>query len=254
MATILVTGGARRIGRVVALRLAAEGWHVVVHYHRSAAAAKALADEINQGGGQASVATADLGDQRQAEALIPALVRSGRRPDALVNNASRFVYDTPADFTPGGLQDHIAVNTLAPLLLTRALADSLPGDARAAVVNVLDAKLSGLNPDYFTYTLSKYALEGATRMQALAYAPRVRINAVAPGVTLPSDDLDPASFTRAHRRNPLGRGASPEDIAAAVTLLLDTPSITGHTILLDGGAHLAPSARDVAFLADQTDA
>ena len=241
----LVTGGARRIGRAIALDLAAHGWRVAVHYLRSDAAAAQLVAEIEAGGAQALAVGADLSDEAQCRALVPGVVQGLGRIDALVNNASLFELDSLADFGFAAMERHWRTNTAAPILLARALHAA----GGSVVVNLLDQKLWNPNPDHLSYTLSKAALEAATRMLALALAPHVRVCGVAPGITLPSGTMSAAEFAAAHRMTPLARGSSAEDVARAVRFVIDSPAITGTTLLVDGGQHLLAQPRDVMILA-----
>ncbi len=246
---VLVTGGAQRIGRAIALEMGRAGWRVAVHYRQSAAAAAALVAElgaIDVGERGASRAFgADLADEIQCRALVPQVTRAMGRIDAVVNNASLFEHDTAADFTYSSMERHWRTNTGAPVLLAQALHAA----GGQVVVNVLDQKLWNPNPDHLSYTLSKAALEAATRLLAMAFAPRVRVCGVAPGITLTSTEMSAAEFAAAHRMTPLQRGSTPEDIARAVRYLIDAPAVTGTTLLVDGGQHLAGQTRDVVFLA-----
>jgi len=251
----LVTGAARRIGRAITLHLAGHGWDLVLH-HRGTPdgqqAAEATATEARALGAQAWTVAADLADESACNRLVDAAVAAAGRLDALVNNASRFEYDGVADFSAAAMDRHWRANTAAPVLLARALHAHLAArDARGCVVNLLDQKLANPNPDYFSYTLSKAALAEATVMLAQALAPRLRVCGVSPGVTLLSGTMDEAEFEAAHRLTPLQRSSTPEDIAGAVRFLLESPAITGHNLLVDGGQHLLGQPRDVLFLAQQ---
>ena len=258
----LVTGAARRIGRVITLDLARHGWDVALHCRGGAASladAHATADEARALGAVARVLAADLTDEAACEALVPAAVAALGRLDAVVNNASLFEYDSVASFSPRTLDRAWRSNTAPAVLLARALhghrlaTAGARGDAAlpACVVNLLDQKLVNHNPDYFSYTLSKAALAEATVMLAQALAPQVRICGISPGVTLVSGLMDEAEFEAAHRLTPLQRSSTPDDIARAVRFLLESPAITGHTLLVDGGQHLLGQPRDVLFLAQQ---
>ena len=243
--TAIVTGGGRRIGAAIVRALAADGWHIVIHCHRSRAEAEALAAET----GDARVVVADLADPAAGDAIVAAA--AGFPPlGLLVNSASRFDYDRIEDFTATGFDDHMAVNLRAPALLTRAFAAAVPGDARALVVNLLDAKLAALNPDYFTYTLSKVALAGLTELTARSYAPRLRCAGIAPAVTLVSGPQTRENFEAVHSINPLGRGVSVAEIVAALRFIIATPTYNAQTLLLDGGQRLLGLPRDVAYLDD----
>ncbi len=248
----LVTGAARRIGRAIALHLAAHGWDVVLHHRSSAADAEATAAEVRALGAQAWLLAADLADEAACNQLVPAAVAGAGRLDAVVNNASLFSYDSVESFDSAGAERHFRANTTPAVLLARALHAHLAArGAQGCVVNLLDQKLANPNPDYFSYTLSKAALAEATVMLAQALAPTLRVCGISPGVTLLSGPMDEAEFAAAHRLTPLQRSSTPEDIAAAVRFLLEAPAITGHTLLVDGGQHLLGQPRDVLFLAQQ---
>lgn len=248
---VLVTGAARRIGRAIALELGAHGWDVAVHYRGSAAEAEATAAQLRTLGVRAETFAADLADETACAALVPAVAARLGRIDALVNNASVFEYDDVQSFRGATLATHLQANTAAPIVLTRALHAALPEGANGCVVNLLDQKLANPNPDHLSYTLSKAALEAATTMLAMALAPRLRVCGVSPGLTLHSGPMNDAEFAAAYRMTPLQRASGAEDIARAVRFLLESPAITGTTLLVDGGQHLARQARDVLFLAQQ---
>lgn len=251
----LVTGAARRIGRTIAEALAHAGWDLAVH-HRGSRPDEALA-ALRALGARAEAFAADLDDEAACEALVPAVAAAFGRIDAVVNNASRFELDDVASFGFAAMERHWRANVGAPVVLARALhrAVTARGDsARGCVVNLLDQKLWNPNPDHLSYTLSKAALECANTLLAQALAPAVRVCGVAPGVTLHSGDMDDAEFAASHRMTPLGRSSTPEDVARAVRFLLESPAVTGTTLLVDGGQHLAPQARDVMFLVRESKA
>jgi NAD(P)-dependent dehydrogenase (short-subunit alcohol dehydrogenase family) len=245
--TAIVTGGAKRIGAALVRALAADGWHVLIHYNSSAAEAEALAAEV----GHARVVGADLADPAAADTIIAAA--QGLPPLALlVNSASRFDYDRIEDFTAANFDHHMAVNLLAPALLTRAFAAALPnGGDPALVVNLLDAKLEALNPDFFTYTLSKIGLAGLTELTARSYAPRLRCAGIAPAVTLVSGPQSRENFEAVHGLNPLRRGVAVEEIVAALRFIVATPTYNAQTLVLDGGQRLLGLPRDVAYMVDK---
>jgi len=247
---VLVTGSAQRLGRAIALDLAAHGWDVAVHYRQSAEAAAQTVADLRGTGVRAQAFAADLADEAQCEGLLPAVTAHFGSVQAVVNNASLFAYDRLDDFGHAAMERHWRANTAPAILLARALARQLPEDARGVVVNLLDQKLWNPNPDYLSYTLSKAALETATTLLAQALAPQVRVAGVAPGVTLSSGPMTEAEFQRAHRLTPLRRSSTPEDIAHAVRFVLESPAITGTTLLVDGGQHLQAQPRDVQFLPD----
>jgi NAD(P)-dependent dehydrogenase (short-subunit alcohol dehydrogenase family) len=245
---LLVTGAGQRLGRAVALEAARRGWSVVAHYRSSAGAAEDVATQARELGVGAVAIGADLADADAAEALIARASEAVGAPlTALVNCAAIFEHDTVADFSAAAFDRHMHVNALAPALLTKAFAHALPQDGRGAVVNFLDFKLAQPYPDHFAYTLSKYALAGATELLARALAPRVRVNAVAPGYTLPAPGQAEADFARLHAATPLARGVEPGDVAAAVLFLLEAPAITGQTLYVDAGLRFRPRDRDLAF-------
>jgi NAD(P)-dependent dehydrogenase (short-subunit alcohol dehydrogenase family) len=247
---VLVTGAARRIGRAITLDLAANGFDVAVHYRSSREEAASTAGEARASGARAEVFQADLADEAAARALVPAVALHFGHVDAVVNNASSFDYDDPDGFSYALLARQMQANAAPAVVLAKALHAGLrQGDAPGCVINLLDQKLWNPNPDYFSYTLSKAALEAATTMLAMALAPRVRVCGVAPGVTLLSGAMDDAQFQRAHRLTPLERSSTPQDVARSVRFLLQSPAITGTTLLVDGGQHLSGQARDVMFLA-----
>ena len=253
---VLVTGAARRVGRTIALDLAQQGFDVAVHFHRSAADAQEVVHAARERGARAQSFGADLSDEGAARALVPDVVRHFGALDAVVNNASAFAYDDLDSFGYATLQQQMAANAGAAVVLAQGLhqhrlqaTTGTTTDTPACVVNLLDQKLWNPNPDYFSYTMSKAALESATTMLAMALAPQVRVCGVAPGVTLLSGDMSTEEFDRAHQMTPLRRSSTPEDIAQAVRFLLQSPAITGTTLLVDGGQHLHGQPRDVMFLA-----
>jgi hypothetical protein len=248
----LVTGGARRIGREIALDLARHGHDIALHCRHSRDEAEATAADLRALGAQAAVFSADLADPAACAALLPAAVAHFGRVDAVVNNASLFEYDDAQTAARPAMDAHWQANTAAPIALAQALARHVaqrPAGDTGCVVNLLDQKLWNPNPDYFSYTLSKAALREATVMLAQALAPRVRVVGVAPGVTLLSGPMTEQEYAAAHQLTPLGRSSTPLDIARAVRFLIDSPAITGTTLLVDGGQHLAAQSRDVLFLA-----
>ena len=240
--TVLVTGGARRLGAVIVRRLVAGGHRVIIHHHRSSEEARRLADAV----GGVTVA-GDLADTGGIDDLFErAREAAGGPVDGLVNSASEFDYDTPPDLDPALLQRLYAIGHSAPVLLACALARQ--DDVRdGAVVNILDQKVANLNPDFFAYTAGKVALAGATAMLAQALAPRIRVNAVAPGLTLPSGDQTDEEFRAVAAENLLRRPTDPADVAGAVAFLLGAGGLHGQTLFVDGGQRFLPRRRDVMF-------
>ncbi len=244
----LVTGGARRLGRAIALGLAADGWDIVLHYGRSQAEAQDTVAEILALGRRAVALQCDLSDAAATTSLLARANAALGRVTCLVNNASLFEFDSAAAFSPALLERHMRTNLSAPVLLAQALHAATPAGEQAVVINLLDQKLFNLNPDFLSYTLSKAGLHCATTMLAQALAPTVRVVGVAPGITMVSGDQSDAGFEKAHTATPLGRSSTPDDIARTVCFIARSPAITGTTLLVDGGQHLQASPRDVMFL------
>jgi NAD(P)-dependent dehydrogenase (short-subunit alcohol dehydrogenase family) len=234
----LVTGGGRRIGRALALTLAEDGFAVAVHYHRSRKAAEAVVEAIRGKGGAALALGADLGDEDAVRALLPQAERAFGPVGCLINNAGVFGDDTVATATRESWDLHLAINLRAPFVLIQELAARLPAEAGGAVVNMLDERVWSLTPFFVSYTLSKAGLWALTQTMALALAPRIRVNGIGPGPTLPSPRQSPEQFARQYSMMPLGRGTSPQEIAAAMRFILSAPALTGQMIALDGGQHL----------------
>jgi len=238
---ILVTGGAKRLGAAIVRRLAADGHRLVIHYGRSSEEAQALADEVGAAGSVAGdLAALDAIDDLFARAVEVA----GGPIEGLVNSASLFEFDRPEAIDRDLAARLYAVNCTAPVMLASALARQ---GVEGAVVNLLDQKLANPNPDFFSYTLAKTALEGATTLMAQAFAPRVRVNAVAPGLTLRSGDQSAAEFDRVARANLLERPVGAEAVADAAAWLIGARSVTGQTVFVDCGQRFVKSAGDVMF-------
>ena len=236
--TVLVTGAGKRIGREIALDLAAHGWAVAVHCHRSETEAGEVARLIAARGGRSAVFAADLGREDEVAALIPAVTAELGPLTALVNNASVFEDDRADTATRASWDRHLEVNLRAPLVLTQAFARQLPDMVTGAVVNILDQRVWNLTPYFLSYTVSKSALWTLTRTLAMALAPRVRVNAIGPGPTLRNERQTEEHFAAQCQRVPLGRGTTPEEICAGVRFILSAPALTGQMIALDGGEHL----------------
>lgn len=248
--TVLVTGAARRIGATIARTLAAAGHRVVVHHNRSGAEAEALAAEIRAAGGWCATLAADLSRRDAVDGLIGRAVALAGPLDVLVNNASSFTNDSIDTVTWDTFDAHWVPNLAAPLFLSRDFARQVREGGDGCIVNLLDQKVINLNPDFVSYTLSKVALAGLTEMLAMQFAPRIRVCGVSPGITLISGRQTPESFERAWTAPPLRRSSTPEEVADAVQFILRTRSMTGRTIVLDGGESLQRRARDVAFEVD----
>jgi len=237
-ASALVTGAARRLGRTIALNLAQSGWRIGVHYNASETEAFGLVAEIEAMGGQAVALRANLARFEDLAPLVEACSRELGPPTCLINNAARFEWDSAACCDEPGWDLHLDVNLRAPVFLTQAFAKTLPEGVMGNVINLIDQKVWSLNPDYFSYTIAKSALWTATQTLAQALAPRIRVNAIAPGPVLPYRGQSEADFDEECRATLLRRAVSTDDVAAAVRFLLETPSITGQMIALDGGRHL----------------
>ena len=237
-AIALVTGAALRLGRAIALDLAKRGWRIGVHYHSSSAAAQALVDEIEALGSTAVALRADLTREDQLHRLVESCAEELGYPTLLINNAARFEWDSPQTLDWAGWQAELDVNLRAPVFLTQAFARMLPETASGSVINMIDQRVWRLTPDYFSYTIAKSALWTATRTLAQALAPRIRVNALGPGPVLPNQRQSQAEFERECGSTLLGHGATVEELCGAVRFLLDTPSVTGQMIALDGGQHL----------------
>lgn len=242
--TAIVTGAAKRIGAEIAAALAADGWDMLIHYRESKAEAHALAASLPR----ARTVQADLAAADGPDRVIAAL--AGMPPPALlVNSASSFVYDALQDFSVESWDMHMAANARGPALLSRAFAAAVTDGAGGLIVNMLDAKLSQPNPDFFTYTVSKMAFAGLNELLARSLAGRkIRVNAIAPAVTLVSGPQSRDNFYEVHAMNPLARGVQVSEIVAALRFLIAVPTITGQTITLDAGQRFMGLPRDVQFM------
>jgi NAD(P)-dependent dehydrogenase (short-subunit alcohol dehydrogenase family) len=248
--TALVTGGARRIGRAIVEDLAAGGFAVAIHCHRSVDAAAALAEEIAMKGGNARVFEADLTDFGDAAALLGRASAAMGPVRLLVNAASIFINDDATGFDPDVWNRHFDIHVKTPVLLAGQLAAGLPAGEEGLVVNVIDQRVWRLTPRYFTYTLSKSALWTATRTLAQALAPQVRVNAIGPGPTLMSERQSPQDFNAQVDGLLLRRGPELAEFGATVRYLWQARSVTGQMIAIDGGQHLAWQTPDVTGMAE----
>lgn len=244
----LVTGGLHRVGAAIAARLAREGYALALHKRTAADADPVLAEALADTGAESRCFAADLSDPVAVDALVPAVVAAfGRAPDLLVNNAALFAEGQWPDLSATALAEMMQVNHHAPVMLAKSLALHSAG-ARPVIVNILDQRVAQPVPDQIAYSLSKSALWQATATLAVAFAGRARVNAVAPGLTLATEDYSAAQVERLARRMPLGALPTPDEIADAVVYLARAESVTGQTIFVDGGAHLAPLGRDFVAL------
>lgn len=242
----LITGAVARIGRAIAIDLAAQGLAVVVHHRNSPVEAESLVQEIRAAGGNAAHVGGDLSDICVAQSLIAeAAIAIGKPIDVLVNNASVFEKDTALTMTPESWDLHQAVNLRAPMFLSQQLFEQLPEGCAGAIINIIDQRVLKLNPQYFSYTAAKAGLWTATRTLAQTMAPNVRVNAVSPGPTMANQFQKSSDFDREAASVLLGRGPGTEEITRGVKFLLETPSMTGQMLTLDGGQHLAWRTDDI---------
>lgn len=247
----LVTGAGKRLGRAIALEMAAQGWDIAVHYRHSASEAQATVAAIIALGRRACAIHADLSDAAQASALVPQAITALGGLQCVVNSASLFEFDDAQSFSSANLDKHMHANLAAPILLAQALHAATPDGQQAVVINLLDQKLFNLNPDYLSYTMSKVGLQTATVMLAQALAPKLRVVGIAPGLTMISGLQSEDEFVHAHKLTPLGYSSRPEDIAQGVCYLASASAITGTTLVVDGGQHLQAIPRDVVFFAKE---
>jgi NAD(P)-dependent dehydrogenase (short-subunit alcohol dehydrogenase family) len=252
---ILVTGGARRIGRRLVERLSAAGHAVVIHANTNAAEAETLCRDLRASNPDTWSIAADLSDHAAACALVGAAAQlAGGQLSGLINSASIFDYDTPGAMDPAIFERAMAVNLRAPALLAERFAAQASPSRDNCIINLLDQKLWNMNPDFYSYTMSKAGLFAATDMMARAFAPHVRVNAIAPGLLLPSYDQTAEEFAALASRNPLRRPIALDDVASAAEFLLANASLTGQIIHVDNGGRLVARARDVMFEARDPDA
>ena len=244
----LVTGGARRLGRAIALALAGQGFAVAIHCRDSVAEADALATELRGRGGRAAVLRADLACETQVAGLIGQAETALGPVGVLVNNASTFERDEWDDATRQSWDAHLEPNLRAPFLLMQHFARALPKRAHGLVINMIDQRVWSLTPHFVSYTVSKAGLWALTQSMALALAPRIRVNAIGPGPAVPSPRQSQAQFDRQSASVPLTHGTSPDEIGRAVLAILSLPSMTGQMIALDGGQHLQWSPGGMAGL------
>ena len=243
--TALVTGAGRRIGRALALAAAEAGYDVAVHFRSSRSEADEVVEAVCAEGRRAAALQADLGAWKEAETLV-SRARDALGPvTLLVNNASLFDDDRIGQVTPESWTAHMDANLRAPVVLAQSFAAELPADRSGLIVNMLDQRVWRPNPLFFSYTLSKVALWGATRTLAQALAPRIRVNAIGPGPTLASIHQAPGEFEAEAAATPLARGVELADVAAALRYLIQARTVTGQMIAVDSGQHLAWRTPDV---------
>jgi NAD(P)-dependent dehydrogenase (short-subunit alcohol dehydrogenase family) len=242
---ILITGGARRIGRALGLDLAKAGWNVAIHYHNSESEARDVAKAIEALGRKAVLLKADLSREAEIGKLIPEAGKKLGPLTALINNASVFENDDWKSADRKSWDVHMETNLRAPFALSLAFANALPADADGAIINLTDQRVFKPTPQFLSYSLSKAGLAWLTTTLAQALAPKVRVNAVAPGPTIRNERQSEGDFSRQRAATLLGHGAEPADICAAVRYLLEAKAVTGQTLAADGGQHLIWQTPDV---------
>jgi len=252
----LITGGSVRLGREISLAFARAGWNVVCHYNHSEAQAHVLCAELRALGVEALAVHGDLENETSCQSIFDTTVAiTGTALQCVVNNASLFVPDEGADFDEAQALAQIKVNLMAPMRFGKWMAalhaNGAATHTKPSVIHVLDQKVFNLNPDYFSYTLSKLALERAVSLQAQSLAPTLRVNAVAPGLMYLSGPQTQDNFNRAASANLLRHPINPADVASSVVFLAGNASITGTTVRVDNGQHLVPLARDVMFVVEE---
>jgi len=248
---ILITGAGARVGAHFAKGLAADGWHVAVHYNRSKTGAQALVTSIKDAGGHAAVVQANLADPQENDTLIARSAAALGAPlTALINNASTFTPDTADNFTRETYDFHMEINLRAPLILTQKLAEQLPAKTSGVVINMIDQRVLKPNPTFFTYSTAKAALFWATKTQAQSYAPRLRVNGIGPGPTLASIHQQPGEFDAEAAATPLGYASSPDSLLEGLRYLLGAKSVTGQMIAIDSGQHLTWRTPDIILGTD----
>jgi NAD(P)-dependent dehydrogenase (short-subunit alcohol dehydrogenase family) len=233
----LVTGAGQRIGRAIATALAGAGYAIAIHCRKSKNEAESLAAEIKKGHGRSAIVTGDLADDKAVARLVPEAAAALGPITLLVNSAAIFEPDRVGSLDRARWDRQFAINLIAPVFLADAFAAQAP--AGSSIVNLVDQRVFKLTPHFLSYTLTKAALAAATHTLAQALAPKIRVNGIAPGPTLPSPRQDPAEFARQTARLPLGHGPAPADIAQAVLFLAAARSTTGVIVPVDGGQHIA---------------
>ena len=236
--TALVTGAGKRIGRQIAIDLAASGWTVGVHYGFSIDEAQEIVDEIVSAGGKAAAVAGDLSDAASPVKIIDQTVKALGPLTLLVNNASLFERDVIGDMSVESWNRHLDINLRGPVFLAQEFAGQLPDGQKGNIVNLIDQRVWQLTPDFFSYTISKAALWTATQTLAQALAPRIRVNAIGPGPALPSSRMAQSEFDKQCKLMPLEVGTTPQEISSALAFILSAPAMTGQMIALDGGQHL----------------
>lgn len=255
---VLITGGARRLGREFCLAFAKAGWNVLCHHHTSRADAEATQSMVRELGVACELVALDLSEPNASETLLDnCLQAAGEAPRCIVNCASIFEADDALTSNAASMQRHFQINTVVPLALANSLARHLegqePNPGYYSVVHVLDQKVHNLNPDYFSYTVSKLALERSVALQAQALAPKVRVCGLSPGLLYLSGPQTPENFAKASKVNLLRQTIQPADVAASALFIAENVSLNGCTLITDNGQHLVPLQRDVMFAIETGD-
>jgi NAD(P)-dependent dehydrogenase (short-subunit alcohol dehydrogenase family) len=243
--TVLVTGAAKRLGRAIALDLAANGWNVAIHYHGSEEEADTAAQAARAFGVDAAALKCDLSKEADTATLVARAVKELGPLTALVNSASLFENDDWQSATRQSWDDHMETNLRAPMKLSQDFASQLPPDAKGSIINIIDQRVLKPTPQFLSYSLSKAGLHWLTTTLAQAMGPRIRVNAVGPGPTLRNARQSEDDFARQRDATILKRGAEPADICAAIRYLLEAPAVTGQMLAVDGGQHLIWQTADV---------
>ena len=246
---ILITAACKRIGKCLAEKLAHEGFYIYIHYHTDKSDAETTLNSIQAKGGDGAIVQCDLDDYSQVEELLSNCNNTDHPLRHVINNASQFINDSIVDFTEMSFASHQNINLRAPMQLARALYKLIPDGDKGSVINIIDSKVFALNPDFHSYTLSKYALLGATETMAQALSPKIRVNGIAPGLTLISSTQSVENFELASHLNFVGEPLRVEDIAHTAHLLITSPSINGTTIPVDGGQKMINFTGDVVNVA-----
>jgi NAD(P)-dependent dehydrogenase (short-subunit alcohol dehydrogenase family) len=250
---VLITGGSHRLGKLLCTQFAEKKWHVWCHFHHSHNAAEELCRSLTQAGNKATPIQANLSEAAEREKMIHTIFATSGRLDCIVNNASSFEPDTGEAFDLQGCRQQLEVNLMAPVHLSSLMAQHLDKKdtlTNRSIVHVLDQKVFNLNPDYYSYTISKLALERTVALQAQSFAPHIRVCGVAPGLMFLSGPQSQENFDKASKINLLQRPIDPQQVAASCLFLAENPCINGITLTVDNGQHLVPLARDVMFVVD----